>query len=205
MVRPVTLEGPRVRLRPWRDEDLAPLAALNGDPVAMRHFPAPMTRAESDAWAARMRAQVEREGWGYWVVEHPGTAPFLGVVGLMPIAWESWFTPAVEIGWRIAPAFQRRGYAEEAAQLALAFGFGREGLGLREIVAFTVPANLASRGLMAKLGFEEAGGFAHPRLPEGHPLRWHLLHRLRGEGWAQRVARQASAAPWVTAMGDDGA
>jgi RimJ/RimL family protein N-acetyltransferase len=84
--------------------------------------------------------------------------------------------PAVEIGWRIAPAFHRRGYAEEAARLALDFGFGV--LRLPEVVAFTVPANLPSRRLMAKLGMTLAGEFDQPRLPEGHPLRPHLLHRL---------------------------
>jgi RimJ/RimL family protein N-acetyltransferase len=123
------------------------------------------------------------------VVDHPGTAPFLGVVGLLPVLWESWFTPAVEIGWRIAPAFHRRGYAEEAARLALDFGFGV--LRLAKIVAFTVPANLPSRRLMAKLGMTLAGEFDHPRLPEGHPLRPHLLHRLGRAGWNAAKSRPA--------------
>jgi RimJ/RimL family protein N-acetyltransferase len=96
-MRPATLEGPRVRLRPWRDEDLAPLAALNADPDAMRHFGRPLTRAESDAWAGRLRARLHREGWGFWVVDHPGTAPFLGVVGLLPVPWESWFTVLLSV------------------------------------------------------------------------------------------------------------
>jgi RimJ/RimL family protein N-acetyltransferase len=180
-MRPVTLEGPRVRLRPWRDEDLAPLAALNADPEATRYLGKPLDRAESDAWAARMRGHLDRQGWGFWVVDHPGVADFLGVVGLAPVGFRSWFTPAVEIAWRIAPAFQRRGYAEEAARLALDFGFAV--LRLPEIVAFTVPANLPSRRLMAKLGMSLVGEFDHPRLPEGHPLRPHLLHRLNRADW----------------------
>lgn len=173
---PVTLRGPRLILRPWREEDLGPLFAINGDPASMRHFPAAMTRAESDAWAERMQTHIEAHGWGFWAVEERGGAPFLGAVGLMNIPWAARFTPAVEVGWRIAPAFRRRGFAEEAARLALGFGFGT--LRLPEVVAFTVPGNAASRRLMERLGMQAAGEFDHPRLPEGHALRRHLLYRL---------------------------
>jgi len=173
---PRTLHGPRLILRPWRPEDLDPLFAINGDPDSMRHFAAPMTRAESDAWAERMQTHMEAHGWGFWVVEERAGAPFVGVVGLMTIPWEARFTPAVEIGWRIAPAFRRRGFAEEAARVALDFAFGA--LGLAEVVAFTVPGNVPSRRLMERLGMRDDGVFDHPRLPEGHPLRQHLLYRV---------------------------
>lgn len=182
MPEPMTLEGPRLRLRPWRDEDLAPLAAINADPAAMRHFAAPMSRAESDAWAGRLRANLDAHGWGFWAVERLAEPGCIGAVGLLHIPWEAAFTPAVEIGWRIAPACQGRGFAEEAARLSLAAGFGP--IGLTEVVAFTVPANGASRRLMDKLGMAAAGIFQHPRLPEGHPLRPHLLYRLTRNAWA---------------------
>lgn len=181
MPEPMTLEGPRLRLRPWRAEDRDPLAALNGDPEAMRHFPAPMTRAESDAWADRMEAHVNQHGWGFWVVEQRERPGLIGVVGLLTIPWEADFTPAVEIGWRIAPGFQRQGLAEEAARLSLKAGFGP--IGLTEVVAFTVPGNAPSWLLMAKLGMRPTGTFEHPRLPEGHPLRTHLLYRIRRQDW----------------------
>jgi ribosomal-protein-alanine N-acetyltransferase len=174
-----TLNGPRLILRPWRETDPEPLFGINGDAESMRHFAAPMTRAESDAWAERMQTHIEAHGWGFWVVEERGGAPFAGVVGLMTIPWEAHFTPAVEIGWRIAPALRRRGYALEAARIALAFGFGT--LRLPEIVAFTVPGNIASWRLMERLGMRREGEFDHPRLPPGHPLRRHLLHRRRAE------------------------
>lgn len=178
---PQALEGPRLRLRPWRPEDLAPLAALNADPVAMQHFPAPMTPAESDAWAGRLAAHIGTHGWGFWVVERREAPGLVGVVGLQHITWEADFTPAVEIGWRIAPACHRQGYAEEAARVALAAGFGP--IGLDGIVAFTVPGNAPSWLLMAKLGMRPAGTFEHPRLAEGHPLRTHLLYRMTRQDW----------------------
>jgi len=173
---PVTLHGPRLILRPWREADLNPLFAINGDPESMRHFPAPLTRAESDAWAERMQTHIETHGWGFWVAEERGGAPFVGVVGLMHIPWTARFTPAVEVGWRIAAAHRRRGFAFEAARMAIEFGLGT--LGLPDIVAFTVPGNAASWRLMERLGMARAGEFDHPRLPEGHALRRHLLYRI---------------------------
>ncbi|MFC7539583.1 GNAT family N-acetyltransferase [Siccirubricoccus deserti] len=135
----------------------------------MRHFAAPLSRAESDAWGARMQAHIATHGWGFWAVELLATPGCIGAVGLMHIPWQvpgrASQVPAVEIGWRIAPAQQRQGLAEEAARLALAAGFGP--IGLAEILAFTVPANVPSWRLMEKLGMRRIGGFEHPRLPEG--------------------------------------
>lgn len=156
---------------------MEPLAVLNADPLAMRHFfAAPLAHAKSDAWAARLQAHIDEHGWGFWAVERCDEPGCIGAVGLMHIAWEASFTPAVEIGRRIAPAHQRRGFAEEAARMALAAGFGP--IGLAEIVALTVPANEPSWRLIRKLGMKPAETFEHPRLPEGHPLRPHLLYRL---------------------------
>jgi ribosomal-protein-alanine N-acetyltransferase len=176
-----TLTSERLILRPWRDEDLDPLFAINGDPESMHYFAATMNRAESDAWAARLRAHFAEHGWGFWVVAEAATGAFVGVVGLMTIPWQADFTPAVEIGWRIGPRFRRLGYAEEAARAALAHGFGT--LGLASIVAFTVPGNTASWKLMEKLGMTAAGEFEHPRLPEGHHYRRHLLYRMHRADW----------------------
>jgi len=178
-MNPVTLTGPRLTLRPWREGDTEALYILNGDPDAMRHFSFVPTRAQSDAWAARLQAHIDAHGWGFWVAEHRGTRAFLGVVGLMHVPWEARFTPAVEIGWRITPGLQRHGYAEEAARLALDFAFGP--LALPEVVAFTIPANEPSWRLMEKLGMRADGRFDHPSIAEGHPAREHLLYRITRE------------------------
>jgi ribosomal-protein-alanine N-acetyltransferase len=181
MPTPVTLYGPRVTLRPWRlPEDLDPLFAINGDPEAMRFFANVHDRAESDAWGQRIAGNFGDRGYGFWVVELPGEG-MVGVVGLQPVAFESTFTPATEIGWRIATRHQRKGLAEEAARIALAHGFGPAGLD--RIVAFTPPANEPSWRLMEKLGLRRAATFEHPRLPEGHALRSQLLYAIDRSGW----------------------
>ena len=60
------LSTERLLLRPWQDADLGPYAALNADPAVMAHFPAVLTRAESDASAARIRSHFDEHGYGLW-------------------------------------------------------------------------------------------------------------------------------------------
>lgn len=174
----MTLLTERLRLRTWRDEDLAPFAALNADPRVMEHYPKPLDRTESDTLAARIRARLDERGFGLWAVEVPGTASFVGYVGLAAQTFEAHFTPCVEVGWRLAFEHWDKGYATEAATAALSHAFGP--LGLEEVVSFTVPANQRSRRVMERLGMHRslADDFDHPNFPEGHPLRRHVLYRL---------------------------
>jgi len=176
----------RLLLRGWRGSDLESFAALNADPAVMEHFPALLTRAESDEAAGRIRAAFVRQGYGFWAVEVPGEAPFIGFVGIGSPRFEAHFTPCVEIGWRLATAAWGRGYATEAARAALDYGFAT--LGLDEIVAMAVPGNRRSLKVMEKLGMrrDPAGDFDHPLIAPGHKLRRHVLYR---------IARPLSVAP----------
>jgi RimJ/RimL family protein N-acetyltransferase len=162
-------------LRQWRDSDLEPFAEMNADPDVMCYFPSTLTAAESAASMERMRQAIDKRGWGLWAVEAEGV--FAGLTGLNIPSFSASFTPCVEIGWRFRREFWGRGLATRAAQEALRFGF--EDLKLHEIVAFTSTANDRSRRLMECLGFarDAAGDFDHPALPDGHPLRRHVLYR----------------------------
>lgn len=173
----------RLILRGWRPEDRAPFADLNADPAVMEHFPSTLSRAESDALADRIESHFAKHGFGLWAVEIPGVAPFAGFIGLSVPAFETHFTPCVEIGWRLARAQWGKGYATEGASATLRLGF--ESLGLAEIVSFTVPANTPSRRVMARIGMHDspADEFDHPRLPPGHPLRRHVLYRITKAQW----------------------
>ena len=173
-----TIKSFRLQLRLWRDDDLPEFAAINADPRVMEFLPKLLDRAESDALAARFRDHFARLGFGLWAVEVPGVADFIGFVGLSVPAFEAPFMPCVEIGRRLAHEHWGKGYATEAALAALEFGFGR--LALQEIVSFTVPENRRSRAVMERMGMTRnpLDDFDHPALPEGHPLRWHVLYRL---------------------------
>ncbi|GGK24445.1 GNAT family N-acetyltransferase [Salinarimonas ramus] len=179
MVRPARLETERLLLRPWRDADLAPFAALNADARVMEHFPSVLDRLDSDAAAGRFRAAYARRGYGLWAVEVKGGAPFIGFAGLAPAPDDLPFAPAMEIGWRLAADHWGVGYATEAARAALAFAFER--LRLPEIVSFTVPENVRSIAVMRKIGLarDPAGDFLMPARRPGRVARLHVLYRLR--------------------------
>ncbi|HTU54115.1 MAG TPA: GNAT family N-acetyltransferase [Acetobacteraceae bacterium] len=197
----MTISTERLRLRPWRDEDLAPFAALNADPRVMEHFPKTLDRAESDAFAARLRTELAERGFGRWAVEVPGHAGFIGYVGLREWTFPAPFTPCVEIGWRLAFEHWGKGFASEAAGAVLAQAFGP--LGLSEVVSFTVPANRHSRAVMERLGMRRSpdDDFEHPGLPEGHKLRPHVLYRLSRTGWAGAPAQHPHAVRSSTGAG----
>ncbi|MDQ3188843.1 MAG: GNAT family N-acetyltransferase [Pseudomonadota bacterium] len=171
-----SLPGERVLLRPWRDNDADAFAAMNADTRVMEFFLAPLSREESDAMLLRARAAFEERGWGWWCVDIDGEPA--GFAGLSVPPYDTPFTPCVEVGWRMRPQFWGCGYASEAARLALDYGFDH--LRLPEIVSFTTAGNQPSRRVMERIGMQRDldGDFDHPRIPEGHPLRRHVLYRI---------------------------
>jgi RimJ/RimL family protein N-acetyltransferase len=184
-MNPITLRTPRLILRPWRDEDGDAFAAMFADPEVMEFMMPVQDRAAIDAVIARVRGHFDQHGFGWWAAEVPGVAPFIGFIGLWHIPFEAHFTPAVEVGWRLARAHWGQGYATEGARAALEVGFTR--LGLDEIVSMTVPANARSRRVMERIGMtrDSADDFDHPRVPAGNPMRRHLLYRLSRADWAK--------------------
>jgi len=170
----------RLILRPWRDSDLEPFAELNADPHTMRFFLKTLTRTESDEHVARHVRLRAEQGIGKWAVEAPGIAAFVGTVGLQPVGYEAFFSPAIEVAWRLHRDFWGHGYATEAARAVIRDGFDR--LGLTDIVAVTALQNLPSQRVMERLGMTREATFDHPRVPEGHALRRHVLYRLQRQG-----------------------
>jgi RimJ/RimL family protein N-acetyltransferase len=178
------LSTPRLLLRRWCAADREPFAQLNSDPAVMEHLPALLTRAESDGLIARIEAGFEERGYGLWAVELRATGGLVGFAGLEVPSFAAHFTPAVEIGWRLARSAWGQGYATEAAKASLAFGFEQAGIG--EIVSFTSTANARSQAVMRRLGMTRnpADDFDHPDLAQGHPLRRHVLYRIAASYWA---------------------
>jgi len=132
-----TVTTERLLLRQWREEDLAPFAKLNADPRVMEYFPKLQTREESDASVKNVSDHIQRHGWGFWAASLLETGEFIGFIGLQQVPFQAAFTPAVEIGWRLAFEHWGKGYATEGAKAALQYGFER--LHLKDIVSFTAP------------------------------------------------------------------
>lgn len=167
----------RLVLKNYTDQEREPFYLLNSDPEVMRYFPSVLTREESDAMLKRLNEGIDQRGWGLWAAFLEDE--FIGMIGLNPIPFEAHFTPAVEVGWRLAKKHWGKGYATEGAQAALDFGFNQ--LGLNEIISITTVSNLPSQRVMQRLGMthDAKDDFDHPRLDINHPLRRHVLYRLR--------------------------
>ena len=181
------LESARLVMRQFRDEDLADFAAMSADPQVMRYFPAPLSRLESAALIGRVRGHFAEHGYGLWALERKDNGAFIGFTGLGVVGFDAPFTPAVEIGWRLAREHCGLGYASEAAWTALRCGFDR--LGLKQVVAFATRANEPSQKVMQAIGMhhDPDGDFAHPRLASDDPLRDHVLYRITREQWLQTL------------------
>jgi len=171
----------RLILRPWKDEDLLPFAEMNADPRVREFFRSVLTSEQSDAEAMHIHAAYVRDGFSMFAAQLAATGEFVGFIGLVTMTFPipSVAQPAVEIGWRLARKHWGKGLATEGARATLRYAF--ETLKLPEIVAITVPANLRSRHVMDKIGMKHHPelDFDHPRIPEGHPMRAHVLYTIR--------------------------
>ena len=192
----------RLLLRGWREDDREAFADMNADPRVVEHLVGPVSRADSDAMVDRVEACWRDRGYGLWAVERHEDGCFLGYVGLWPATFDAPFTPAVEVGWRLAAEHWGHGFATEGGLAALAYGF--EAVGLHEIVSFTAAGNVRSWRVMQRLGMrrDQAGDFEHPAVPVGHPARPHVLYRLgRGRWAAAQPADRARRSRWSSRDG----
>ena len=175
------METPRLLLRQWRDSDFDTWAEMNADPRVMEFFTELLDRGRADESASKMRAAIDRDGYGLWAVEIKQTGRFAGIIGLNEMADDIPVTPRREVGWRLAFDAWGHGYATEGARAALQFAFDE--LGWPEVVAVTAAINERSQRVMARLGMirDAAADFEHPRIPEGNPVRRHVLFRIHRE------------------------
>ncbi|MFI7588751.1 GNAT family N-acetyltransferase [Spongisporangium articulatum] len=178
-----SLRTSRLLLRGWTDADREAFAALNADPDVMHHFPAALSRAESDALVDTIQERWVTNGWGLWATEVRDGGPldgrFIGFIGLNPAPAEYPCAPATEIGWRLASFAWGHGYATEGALRVVEFAF--EEAGLDELVSFTTFKNERSQAVMRRIGMtrDPDGDFVSTRVPADWPERFSVLYRLR--------------------------
>lgn len=173
----------RLILRPWKEEDLEPFAALNADPRVMEYFPSVLSREESEAVMRSSSEHIEKFGWGKWAVALKETGEFIGRMGLEKVDFQASFYPHVELGYRLAYNHWGKGYASEGSKAVLDYAFNV--LKLEEVVAFTSVQNRRSQEVMIRIGMhhDPKDDFDHPKLPIDHPLRRHVLYRLKRIEW----------------------
>ncbi len=181
------IETARLSLRTWKEQDADDYFQMNQDAKVIEFLRGPLTLEQVKDFIAGSNKQFEERGYTLWAVELKATGEFIGFIGLNYTDWPAHFTPAVEIGWRLGSQYWGKGYAREAAMAVLNFGF--EHCGLKEIVSFTVPANVRSIRVMENIGMKRdlSGDFAHPKLPADHPLSLHVLYRISKPAHKQLV------------------
>lgn len=173
----VYIETPRLLLRSWKEEDITVFTEMNQNPQVMEFFLNGLTEEESLSFYNRICQEFLRYGYGLYAVERKSDHSFLGYTGFHNFAFEVDFAPGVEIGWRLTDACWNQGYATEAAKACLEYA--RENLPFTTIWSFTSLLNKRSENVMRKIGIERVKEFSHPSVPDGHPLKEHVLYRAQ--------------------------
>lgn len=171
-------ETERLILRTWQEADTTPFIAINQDPDVMRYFPYLQDRAYTLSLIEKIEQHQQKYGFSLYAVELKKTGEMIGFTGLFNASFKAHFTPAMEIGWRIASQHWNKGYATEAAKTVLHAAFHQ--FNLDEVVSFTTETNIPSRSVMEKIGlqYNPRDDFNHPALKSDSPLLRHVLYRL---------------------------
>ncbi|WP_135553899.1 GNAT family N-acetyltransferase [Paenibacillus cymbidii] len=177
----IHIETARLRLRDWKEADLAPFCRMNADEEVMRFMLKPLSTEETTAFYLSIRAEHHECGYGRYAVEEKESGAWIGFIGFRRVTFEAEFAPCIEIGWRLQQAAWGQGYATEGAKACLRHGFGQ--LGFSEVHSFTATVNLPSQNVMNKIGLQRVGLFDHPKVEPGHPLREHVLYRADRDNW----------------------
>jgi RimJ/RimL family protein N-acetyltransferase len=150
----------RLRLRRFRAGDAEAFAAINADPLVVRHLGGEIDRAASDALLGRIMGHWDEHGFGLWAAELRDGGRMVGFVGLSIPGFLPAVLPAVEVGWRLASDVWGRGLATEGGRAGIEWGFGA--LGLDRIISIIDPDNLASLRVAEKLGMRPGRDEVHP-------------------------------------------
>lgn len=176
----VIIPTERLVLRHWVELDIPPFIDMNKDAAVMQYFPSTLTEQETLAFVARIRSGFEANKFGLYAVEIKATGGFIGFTGFAIPRFESFFTPCVEIGWRLKKSAWGKGYATEAAKACLEHGFHT--LGFTEVYSFTATINTPSEKVMQRIGMTKAGEFDHPNIEAEHVLCRHVVYRVEKAG-----------------------
>lgn len=146
------LKTARLFLRPMNETDVDAVFAMRSDSDVMRFIrPQQIEKSEAESWINLISSRWETEKIGLCAVFEKTSDKFVGWCGL----WRLAETGEVEIGYALAKEFWKKGFAVEASQAFLEYGF--EKLKLEKIVAVTDPENENSRRVMEKLGMSLDG------------------------------------------------
>jgi RimJ/RimL family protein N-acetyltransferase len=175
---------PRLMLRPFSRGDVDAVYAYRSL-VEVAHYLAdrPMSYDEC-AEAVRARTgQIAFTGEGDKILLAVERTEDRQLVGEVSLIWRSVADQQAEIGYILDPAAQHRGYATEASEALLAFGF--DGVDLHRVYARCDARNLASANVMRRLGMSQEAHFRQHSFNKG---RWEeeLVWAILADEWRGR-------------------
>lgn len=171
------IETDRLILRSWQPDDVMAFAEMNKDEEVMRYLPKCLSFDETMLFYNRIIEEHASKGYGLYVVELKADKSFIGYTGFHGFDFDVYFSPGVEIGWRLVKKHWNKGYATEAAKACL--DYARSNRMFSEVYSFTAVCNYPSQRVMQKIGMNHIGFFSHPLLPQNHPLKEHTLYKLK--------------------------
>jgi RimJ/RimL family protein N-acetyltransferase len=175
------VETERLRLSRLQASDLDELARVFAEPEVWE-FPLGrgLTGEETERFLGRQIELWSTSGFGLWLATDRRTDRAIGFVGLSVPTFMPAILPAIEVGWRLDPAFWGRGYASEGATAALDQAFGT--LGLEAICSLPQTANPRSMKVAERLGMKPEPPVEIPGTEARGPVEV-TPYRLTADDW----------------------
>ena len=185
MKKEYIFKSERLGFRNWTKADLTEFSKINADLEVMEHFPKPLTEKETAEFIERLENHYTKNGYNYFATEIIESRELIGFIGLAYQDYETEFTPATDIGWRLKKSSWGNGYATEGAIRCLEFAFNN--LNLEKVISVCTEQNIKSESVMKKIGMKEIGKFKHPKLKEYPEHENCICYEINKNVWQHRV------------------
>lgn len=163
-------ESERIAFYDWSNpEHVSAMVAINQDEEVMEFFPSTLSEDETLDFVKRNQALFVEKGYCYFACVEKSTRDMIGFIGIYDQNYESEYTPATDIGWRLKPTAQGRGLATEGAMRCLQYAF--DDLKFRHIIVIAPEINTPSIAVMERLKMDYLGSFDHPKLASDERLK----------------------------------
>jgi RimJ/RimL family protein N-acetyltransferase len=182
----ITLETPRLLLRPFQLSDAADVVRLAGEKeiaATTRQIPHPYELPMAQAWLASLPAAQQRGELVHFAITLRTTGELIGAIGLILNTIDH----HGELGYWIGKPYWDQGYATEAAGVVVEQAF--EQLRLHRIYAHHFSRNAASGRVMQKLGMKCEGYMREHRHKWGH-YEDLVIYGMTVSDYRDHIARQ---------------
>ncbi|URO01379.1 GNAT family N-acetyltransferase [Leclercia adecarboxylata] len=144
------LETPRLKLEPYDDSHYEGLRVMDSDAGVMRYITRGIVKTPEETWEGirRVQARWKKYNYSWWAIKEKSSGVIVGAACLQHLANVD--GAPLEIGWRLVPEHNGKGFATEAAHAIV--DYAAEQVGATYLVAVADPENIPSQRVMQRLG-----------------------------------------------------